>query len=234
MREKNRNTQAQNTDRSASSRLQTVVGSIRTWRWVPGLFDLRGIPPAYHTGIRAFGCDSLLTSFSDSLYLSYISLYILALGGSRGQVGWFTSLASLIGMLSPILGAALTRRWGRRKPIVVVFSALFRLMLLLAALIPFFLEGPTAVAVVIAVFALRAGFLNVLIPAWLSLTGDLIPMERRGRYLASRSVLMAAELKRTEPRLSDSMMVINSLSNRGMSSGRSRRDGISIGNTLIR
>jgi len=191
MREKNRAAQAKGTDRSALSRLQTVVGSVKTWRWVPGLFDIRGIPPAYHTGIRAFGFDSLLTSFSDSLYLSYISLYILALGGSRGQVGGFTSLASLMGMLSPILGAALTRRWGQRKRIVVVFSALFRLMLLLAALVPFFLEGPSAIVAIIAIFALRAGFLNVLIPAWLSLTGDIVPMERRGRYLASRSVIMA-------------------------------------------
>ena len=191
MQEENRNTQVKDTDRSALSQLQSGVGSIKTWRWVPGLFDLRGIPPAYHIGIRAFGFDSLLTSFSDSLYLSYISLYILALGGSRGQVGGFTSIASLMGMLSPILGAALTRRWGRRKPIVVVFSALFRLMLLLAALVPFFLEGPAAIIAIIAIFALRAGFLNVLIPAWLSLTGDIVPTERRGRYLASRSVLMA-------------------------------------------
>jgi MFS family permease len=191
MQEENGNTQSKSTEHSALSRLQTLVSSIRTWRWTPGIFDLRGIPQAYHTGIRAFGADSLLTSVSDSLYLSYISLYILALGGSRGQVGWFTSLASLLGMLSPILGAALTRRWGRRKPIVVVFAGLFRLMLLLAALVPFFLEGPAAVVVLIAVFALRAGFLNVLIPAWLSLTGDIVPTERRGRYLASRSVLMA-------------------------------------------
>ena len=191
MQEGNRNTQAKDTGHSALSRLQTIAGSITAWRWIPGLFDLRGIPPAYHTGVKAFGADSLLTAVSDSLYLSYISLYILALGGSRGQVGWFTSLASLLGMLSPILGAALTRRWGRRKRIVVVFSALFRVMLLLAALTPFVLEGPTAVVVIITIFALRAGFLNVLIPAWLSLTGDIVPMERRGRYLASRSVLMA-------------------------------------------
>ncbi len=171
--------------------MRTARASLRAWRWTPELFSLEGIPTAYHTGMRAFGIDSLLSSLSDSLYISYISLYILALGGSRGEVGWFTSLASLLGMLSPILGAALTRRWGRRKPIVVMFSSLFRLMLLLAALVPFFLKGPAAVVVVIVIFALRTGFLNVLIPAWLSLTSDIVPMERRGRFLASRSVLMA-------------------------------------------
>lgn len=164
---------------------------LRSKLWRADLYGLRGVPAQYHAGMKAFWFDSLLASTSDALYANYISLYILALGGTRNQVGLFTSLASLLGMVGPIPGAALTRRWGQRKRMVVVFSVLFRLMLLLAALVPLFVTGPAAVAVLIAVFALRVGFINLFAPAWISLTRDIVPMAHRGHYFSSRNVMMA-------------------------------------------
>ncbi len=141
--------------------------------------------------MRAFWLDSLLATVSDSFYTPFLSLFILALGGTAVQVGWLAATASLMGMVAPIPGASLTQRWGRRKRMVVVFSVLFRLMLLLAALMPTILPAPSAVLAIVVLMSLRVGFLNFFIPAWISLTRDIVPLSSRGHYFSSRNVMTA-------------------------------------------
>ena len=154
-------------------------------------FAIRSTPADYHRGMRAFLWDSFFTAISDAFYTSYTALYVLALGGTRTEVGWLSSASSFLGMAMPIPGAALTRQWGYRKRMVVVFSALFRIMLLLAALAPLVVRGPAVVWVIIALLMLRTGLQNTFMPAWLSLTRDIVPAERRGRYLSSRNLMQA-------------------------------------------
>lgn len=155
------------------------------------IFSLRGTPPEYHRGMRAFWFDSLLAAMSDAFWANYTSLYVLSLGGTRTQVGWMSSASSFAGMLMPVPGAALTRRWGQRRRMVVVFSVLFRIMFLLAALAPLIIKGPGAVWAVMALLVLRAGFLNTFTPAWMSLTRDIVPPEHRGRFFSSRNLMQA-------------------------------------------
>jgi len=155
------------------------------------LFALRGVPSEYHAGMRAFWLDSLFASISDAFYGTYTSLYVLALGGTRTEVGWLASASSFLGMVMPIPGASLTRRWGQRKRMVVVFSVLFRLMLLLAALVPLVAVGRPALYAILALSVLRVGFVNFFAPAWVSLTRDVVPLTSRGRYFASRNLMMA-------------------------------------------
>ncbi|MCU0519499.1 MAG: MFS transporter [Anaerolineae bacterium] len=141
--------------------------------------------------MRAFWFDSLLASMSDAFWANYSSLYVLSLGGTRTQVGWMSSASSFAGMLMPVPGAALTRRVGQRRQMVVVFSVLFRIMFLLAALAPLVVRRPAVIWVVMAFFVLRAGLLNTFTPAWLSLTRDIVPQEHRGRYFSSRNLMQA-------------------------------------------
>jgi MFS family permease len=165
--------------------------NLRSRLWSVDVVGLRGSPAEYHPGMRAFWWDSLLATVSDSFYGPYISLFILALGGTAAHVGWLAATASLVGMLAPIPGASLTQRWGQRKRMVVVFSVLFRLMLLLAALVPSILPGSTAVLLLIVFMSLRVGFINFFSPAWISLTRDIVPLSSRGHYFSSRNVMMA-------------------------------------------
>jgi MFS family permease len=132
-----------------------------------------------------------LMAASNAFYLSYVSLYVLALGGTRTQVGLLSSIASFFGMVGPLIGAFLSRKIGRRKPIVVIALSITRFMLLLAALTPFFFTGDALISVVIAFMALRLGFITVANPAFISLMGDLVPIHRRGRYMGSRFMAMA-------------------------------------------
>jgi MFS family permease len=155
------------------------------------LFSIRGTPVGYHKGMRAFLADSFFTALSDAFYTPYTSLYVLALGGTRTEVGWLASASSFLGMVLPIPGAALTRQWGYRKRMVVVFSALFRLMLLLAALAPLVVRAPAVIWAIIVLLMLRTGLQNTFMPAWLSLTRDIVAPAHRGRYLSSRNLMQA-------------------------------------------
>ncbi len=155
------------------------------------LFARRGVPQRYHQGMKYYWLDGVLSSSSVAFYFNYIPLYALALGASRTQVGWLSSVASLLGMLAPLPGAAVARRLGKRKLMVVVFSVLFRSMLLLAAVMPFVLSDQAAVYAFIGIMALRVGFMSFFNPAWVSLTGDVLPERNRGRFFASRNTVMS-------------------------------------------
>mgnify|MGYP006295435659 FL=1 len=155
------------------------------------LFATRGLPSRYHQGMKYYWLDGVLSSSSVAFYFNYIPLYALALGATRTQVGWLSSAASLLGMLAPLPGAAVARRLGHRKRMVVVFSALFRSMLLLAALMPLVLSGQAAVYAFIGIMALRVGFMSFFNPAWVSLTSDVLPERNRGRFFASRNTVMS-------------------------------------------
>jgi MFS family permease len=106
-------------------------------------------------------------------------------------VGWFSSLSSLAAALCLLPGAFIIERYGHRKNFVVAFGGgLARIMLLIMALAPFGATGQILVWVVILVGIIRTVAGNLSYPAWMSLTGDIIPMEGRGRYFASRNFVM--------------------------------------------
>ncbi len=130
-------------------------------------------------------------SSAGAFYSSYLSLYLLALGGTAREVGWLSSAANFLGMLGPIPGAALTRRSGKPRQIVVFFSILRRVPLLLAALAPLILSGPALIYTVIGLLSLRLAFLSIYNPAFVSLIGAVVPEQIRGHYLGTRKMAMA-------------------------------------------
>lgn len=125
---------------------------------------------------------------SSSLYLS---LFLLALGASRAQIGLLSALSSLSAALLVLPGAVLVERWGHRKWVCLLSGGgVSRLVLLLLAVVPLFFDAPVAVYVVIALAVIRDAFGNLAVPAWTSLTADIVPLERRGRYFGSRNLAM--------------------------------------------
>ncbi|HUS97210.1 MAG TPA: MFS transporter, partial [Hyphomicrobiaceae bacterium] len=173
------------------------VNNLSLWRTLAvrvrglDLFATGGVPRRYHKGMRMFWWDSLLATISGAFVDAYVSLYALALGATNTQIGALASASSFLGALTPLPGAALVRKLGRRKPIIVSVSLAFRTLILLAALAPLVFSGQTAVYIVIALFALRAGLGNLIHPAWVSMTGDVVPIEHRGRYFSARNMVMA-------------------------------------------
>ena len=178
------------TGRRSSLRMLRRLGrrasqSMAGGRWAAQL------PLSIRQNLRWFWLDGVFASGSDSIVVAYLSLFVLVLGATRAQIGLMSALSSLSAALLLLPGATLVERRGRRKQIVVLSGGgASRLALLLLALVPLFFAGPTAVYVAIALVILRSAFGNLGVPAWVSLTADIVPLSWRGRYFSSRNMAM--------------------------------------------
>jgi len=141
--------------------------------------------------LRWFWFDGLFSAASDSILLTYLVLYILALGASRTQIGTMSALTSLSAALMLLPGAMLAERWKRRKLITVIFGGtIARLFILSLIFLPFLYQNQSAVVIAIALSVSREAFANISLPAWVSLNADIVPLSWRGRYYASRNIIM--------------------------------------------
>jgi MFS family permease len=151
-------------------------------------------------GMRAFWWDGFWANASESILLNYLGLYILALGASNSEVGLLASMTSLFAALAFIPGARFTEKFGRRKSTVVVAGGgLSRLALLSLAFVPFMAGGSAAIWLVIGIASLRGFWSYFALPAWTSLTADIVPIGIRGRFLASRNFGMGIAALLTAP-----------------------------------
>lgn len=137
-----------------------------------------------------FWFDGFFASASDNINATYLVIYILALGASQAQIGLMSALSSLMAAVMLLPGAALVERMGTRRGIVVLAGGWSRGALLLLAALPLLLDGPLIVYVAIALAISRDAMGNLCYPAWISLTADVVPLEGRGRYFASRNFIM--------------------------------------------
>lgn len=147
--------------------------------------------PEARSNLKWFWFDGLFAAASDKIILTYLTLYVLALGATGVQIGYMTSLASLCAALMLLPGAALVERLGQRQKIAVFSGGISaRLMLLLLALIPLLFSGSVLVYVAVGLVVVREAFANLAFPAWMSLTADIVPVSIRGRYFGSRNFIM--------------------------------------------
>ncbi len=149
------------------------------------------LPAQVKHNLYWFFFDGLFASASDNIVITYLVLYILALGATRAQVGLMSSFSSLSVALLLLPGALLVERYSHRKEITMLFAGgAARLAILALALLPLLMGGQTLVWAAIALSVTRDAFGNLAFPAWMSMTGDVVPLEGRGRYFGSRSFIM--------------------------------------------
>ncbi|MGD0877396.1 MAG: MFS transporter [Anaerolineales bacterium] len=138
-----------------------------------------------------FFFDGLFASASDNIIITYVTLYILALGATNAQIGLMSSFSSLASAVLLLPGAFLVERYGHRKEFTIAFGGgIARLAILILALLPFFVGGTGIVWLAIGLSVTRDSFGNLSFPAWMSITADIVPMEGRGRFFASRNFIM--------------------------------------------
>jgi MFS family permease len=154
---------------------------------------------AQERGMRAFWWDGFWASVPETVIVSYLGLYIVALGGSNGQVGLVTAFSSLFAALAFFPGAKFVETFGHRKLTVLVTGGLFgRAALLGLAVIPFVADGHAAIWLVLVCVAMR-GLSHFALPGWTSLASDIIPIGMRGRFFASRNFGMSISALATAP-----------------------------------
>ena len=164
---------------------QNIVDVTAGGRWSRQLADQP------RRNLRWFFSDGSFSAASDSITVTYLTLYLLAMGATGAQIGWLTALSSLIAVVVLIPGAMLAERAKSRKK-VVLYSAGYvsRLVLLLLALVPFVFGGQAAIIVVVVLKVCGDACANLGFPAWASLAADFVPLAWRGRYFGSRNIIM--------------------------------------------
>jgi MFS family permease len=149
------------------------------------------LPQAVRRNLRWFWFDGAFALGIDSIVNAFLVLYAVALGASSTQIGLMGALSGLGAALALLPGALLVERIGRRKEITLFGGGMAgRIVILLLVLLPLRLQGQAAVYLFIALVALRDTFGNLSLPAWTSLAADIVPLDQRGRYFASRSIAM--------------------------------------------
>lgn len=150
------------------------------------------LPDVIQRNLRWYFMDGVFASSQEAINLTFLTLFVLALGASKAQIGLMTSLASLSAVILLIPGAILAERVPQRKWLVIASGGgISRLMLLGLALLPFIAQGPTAVTLAIFFRVVMDGFNNLSLPAWTSLTADIVPLSWRGRYFGNRNMVMS-------------------------------------------
>ncbi len=151
------------------------------------------LPDAVQRNLRWYFMDGVFSSSQEAINVTYLTLFVLALGATKTQIGLMTSLASLSAVLLLLPGALLSERLGKRKWVVIASGGgVTRLAILGLALLPFFSHGPAAIAIAILFKVLMDGFANLGMPAWTSLTADIVPLTSRGRFFSTRNIVMGA------------------------------------------
>ncbi len=149
------------------------------------------LPAEGRRNLSRYWFDGLFAAASDTIPINYLALYLVALGATSSEIGLFTALTSLAAAACLLPGALLVERYGHRKDITVWFGGgLARFALLALAFLPFGFTGQVLIWAVIWASVLRSAAGNLAFPAWMSLTGDLVPPEGRGRYFGSRNFIM--------------------------------------------
>ena len=151
------------------------------------------LPSPRRWNLGWFASDSLFASASENIVITYLSIYLLALGATGAQIGAWSSLSGLASAGMLLLGAVLVERFGHRQKIVVFTGGwMARLSLLTITLLPLLRKGETLIFVLIGFAVARDAFNNLSSPAWTSLVGDIVPIERRGVFFGSRNFIMGA------------------------------------------
>ena len=147
------------------------------------------LPPRDRSNLRWFWLTGVFSQTAESVAATYLSLFALALGATRGQIGLMSSLSSLNAALFLLPGAAIVEQLGNRRNVTLITGFLIgRSIFLLLALVPLGFASPLAVYVVIGLAVTRSAFMALSLPGALSLIADITPVAWRGRYLSARNI----------------------------------------------
>lgn len=175
-------------------RLSSAIPKLHQWisdLTVGGSWG-RTQPAPVQRNLHWFWFDGLFSSAHDSIYLNFISLYILVLGATQAQIGLMSSLSSLAAALLLFPGAFLAERYFHRlKEMLVLNGILMRLSVLLLVFVPMFIKGSALIWAAILFTVIRDGFANLGFPGWVALTHEVVPIDGRGRYFGSRTFIMS-------------------------------------------
>ncbi len=135
--------------------------------------------------------STIMTTLTGGIFLTGMALYV---GATNFQIALLSTLTTLATVVQ-LSGSFLIERLGNRLGLCFVTGIAARLLLLVAAVVPFaaFAEGQAALVwlliIVISLSNLLSSIQNV---SWLSWMKDLVPEKAKGDYFSRRNLICGA------------------------------------------
>lgn len=135
---------------------------------------------------------ALNTVFATVIGGAFLVGFALELGATKTQIGLLAALPPLLNLVQ-ILGSYFVTKVGSSKRVCVISAALYRLVWLCIALMPFvILKAPMAlgaVAVLIASITVASLFASLSGVAWMTWITEMVPESVRGRFFGYRNMV---------------------------------------------
>jgi MFS family permease len=128
--------------------------------------------------------QAVLTGIVDS----YMMAYAVLLGLTAAQIAIVAAFPGWIGSFIQIAGAWLARRGVRRKALIIAGCTIQILMLPTVLALPWLYPGYAYPILILCAAVYHAGN-HLMQPSWISLIGDHLPEQVRGRYFGRRTGL---------------------------------------------
>ncbi len=133
--------------------------------------------------------DGLFATIGNN-FVGFVTPFLLGFGATKTHISAMASLQSLAGNALQIPFAHLTERLGRRKLLCIIAGAISRLLWVLLFFVPVLWRGQAAIYAFIAIMIGQSICSALNAPAWTSFMGDIVPKEIRGRFFATRNIIM--------------------------------------------
>lgn len=119
---------------------------------------------------------------------NYLTAYAVLLGLTASQVAIASAFPGWLGSLIQVAGAWLARRGWRRKVLILAGCAIQVAVLPVVLILPWMFPADAYLILIASAAIYNAGN-HLMQPSWISLIGDHLPENRRGRYFGKRAGL---------------------------------------------
>ena len=119
---------------------------------------------------------------------TFLKPFAIALKATNSQIGFLTSIPTLVGAITQLVSANLVEKFKERKKLVTLAVLMQALVWLPIFLIPLIFKT-IKIELLLFFVMLYAAFGNFATPAWASWIGDLVDENERGKYFGLKSKL---------------------------------------------
>ncbi|MFH1227371.1 MAG: MFS transporter [Planctomycetota bacterium] len=115
----------------------------------------------------------------------YVGPYAIHLGANNMHMAFLGSLSPFIGNVFQMISAEIVDKFRERRKIYVIGSIIQDLTWI-PMMLSIFLSYPTNLYLCIFSFILYLASVNITVPPWFSVMGDLVPQDKRGAFFGRR------------------------------------------------
>ena len=138
--------------------------------------------------------EGSFNAVTDGAGSRYISPFALALGANNTQIGFLTSLPSLIGNFFQIFSSRAMEKFSRKKIMILAttIQSFFWLLVIVAGVLFYFLKASSFISTtyLIIIYTVLMALGSFYGPVWSSWMKDLVDPDKSGKYFGMRNKII--------------------------------------------